>query len=301
MLTVFNKETNEGKTYITQKDNVEIFYTDKVKTFNQWFEFNSHYLEQYLKTRDKFDGGTYTEAYLKIRDNILYRGTDIGNYKGFFLSSYFRIMLNDRMYQNRYQELPDYVEIESVNTESLEELEEANTVFEKKIFEYVYSFYSLQEYEIFKMYINLKPAISYHSLAKIVGQKYWYIQRLISRIVKDINDNKKKIENREVYNMGTKGDSIELTQSYSFSTDYEALWELRKKTSHTIICTVRIDRFEYVASMTPNGEIFDSGNCYSSFEGMSKSEFVKSCANINVKYIIPDTIARIKRLKTKTK
>lgn len=301
MLTVFNKETNEGKTYITQKDNVDILYTDKAESFNKWFESNSHYLEQYLKNRGRFDGGTYTEAYLKIYDNILYRGTEIGNYKGFFLSSYFRIMLNDKVYQNRFCELVSYNEKDNQDSELYREIDEANTELERKIFEYVYSFYSLQEFEIFKMYINLQPAISYTSLAEITGLKYWYIQRLVSKIIKDIKINKKKIENGEVYFMEEKRDLVELAQSYSFSTDYEALWELRQRESHTIICTVSLNNFEYVANMTPKGEIFDSGNCYSNFEGLSKSEFVEECKAISVKYIIPDTIARIKRLKTKIK
>lgn len=301
MSIIFNKETNEGKIYIAQKDEIDLLYAGKADSFNKWFKSNSYYLEQYLKNKDRFDGGIYTEAYLKIYDNILYRGTEIGNYKGFFLSSYFRIMLNDNVYQNRFCELVSYNEKDNLDSEYYREVDEANTDLERKIFEYVYSFYSLQEYELFKMYINLQPAISYKSLAKITGQKYWFIQRLVSKITQDIKNNKKKIENREVYNMETKGNSIELAQSYSFSTDYEALWELRKRASHTIICTVSVNNFEYVANMTPNGEIFDSGNCYSNFEGLSKSEFVEDCKAIRVKYIIPDTIARIKRLKPKNK
>lgn len=301
MLTVFNKETNEGKTYITQKDDIDLLYACKADSFNKWFESNSYYLEQYLKNKDRFDGGIFTEAYLKIYENILYKGNDITNYKGFFLSSYFRVMLNDNVYQNRFCELVSYNEKDNIDSEYYREIDEANTELERNILEYVYSFYSLQEYELFKMYINLQPAISYKALAKITAQKYWFIQSLVSKITQDIKNNKKKIENREVYNMETKGDSIILSRSYSFSTDYEALWELRKRASHTIICTVSVSNFEYVANMTPNGEIFDSGNCYSNFEGLSKSEFVEECKAINVKYIIPDAIARIKRLKTKNK
>ncbi len=288
MLTIFNKETNEGKTYLTKKDEIDLLYACRAESFNKWFESSSHELEQYLKNRGRFDGGVFTEAYLKVFENILYRGNDVGNYKGFFLSSYFRILLNDSVYQNRFCELTNYDEKDDTDIEHYTDIDEANRSFEKNIFEYVYSFYPLSEYEIFKTYINNQPTISYKSLAEITGQKYWYVQRIVSTIIQDIKENKEKIKNREVYNMETKGKSRELTKSYSFSTDYETLWELRKRANHIIICTVSVNSLVYVANMTPNGEIFDSGTVYTNFEGVSKTEFIQSCEVIDVKYITPD-------------
>lgn len=298
-MLIFNRETNKGKTYITQKEDSDNLYTEKANAFNTWFELHSTELELYLKDRNSFDGSRFTETYLKVYENTLHRGTEIGNGMGFFLSAYFRIAMNDIKFESRYQDLPSYVEHESIDDVELHELQEINDIQVKQIFEYVYSRYSLKDYEIFKMYINLQPAISYHSLAKITGLKYWYVQRVISKVINDLKENRAKIESRQVYNMETNTEKIELTETYNFSTDYDTLWDIRLQSSYTVICTVNINEIEYIANMTPNGEIFDSGNCYSDFEGVSKTEFLRKCDSLKVKYIMPYELDKKTKKKTK--
>jgi len=288
MLTVFNRDTNKGKTYNTQKDSSDLLYACKAEDFNAWFKINSHELEQYFKDRNRYDGNAFTETYLRVYENILHNGNDISNYKGFFLHSYFRVLLNYKAYQNRFLELTPYSEKGDIDLNYYKELDNENTVLERKIFEYVYSFYSIQEYEIFKMYINLQPATSYKSLAKITGQKYWYIQRIISTVLLDVRENKEKIKSGEIYHMNNEKPIKQLDQSYMFCKDYEALWNLRVRTNYSVICIVEIKGFKCVANMTPNGEIYAGDICYSDFEGISKSEFMKQCEELNVEFIKPN-------------
>lgn len=287
MLTVFNRETNEGKTY-TQKGEIDVLFAGKAEEFNSWFNANYFELEQYFKNRNRYDGAIFSDTYLNVYENILYRGGEISNYKGLFLTAYFRNMLNSMERQNRFLELAPYHEKSENDSEYYKEIDEANTRLERKIFEYVYSFYSLQEYEIFKMYINLQPAISYRSLSKIIGQKYWYIQRIISNILLDIRTKKEKIKSGEIYHMNNDRPIKQLDQSYLFSRDYETLWSLRMRTNYSVICIVNENGSKCVANMTPNGEIFAGETCYSDFEGVSKSEFIKQCEELSVEFIKPN-------------
>lgn len=287
MLTIFNRETNEGKIY-TQKDSIDILFACKAEAFNIWFESNYYELEQYFKNKQGYDGNLLTETYLRVYENILHRGNDVKNYKAFFIHAYYRILLNDKVYQNRFCELSPCYERNDIDSEYHQDIEEANKTLERKIFEFVYSFYPIQEYEIFKMYINLQPSVSYKSLAKITGYKYWYIQRIVSTIKEDITQNKDRIKTGEIYHMNNDKPIKQLDQSYIFCKDYETLWSLRIRSNYTIICIVDVKGSKSVANMTPNGEIFSSDNCFSDFEGISKSEFIKQCEELGVEYIKPN-------------
>lgn len=285
-MLVFNRTTNEGKTY-TKKDSTDILFASKAQDFNSWFEVNSRDLLQYFKKIDRYDGAIFSDTYLKVYENILYRGGEVGNYKGLFLTAYFRIQLNERIYQNRFLELAPCHEKDDIDSDYHKEIEEANTEIERKIFEYVYSFYPLKDYEIFKMYINLQPAINYESLSKIVGIKYWSLFRLVSGIKKDIAKNYRKIISGEIYYKMETIQIRELDISYIFIKDYELLWTYRIWGNYTVICTVEVDGFRQIANMTPYGEIFAGDTCYSDFEGVSKSEFIKQCEELKVEFIKP--------------
>jgi len=290
MITIHNKGANEGKTYITQKDNVEHLHTDKVVVFNKWFEANYKDLERYLKGRNRFDGSLLSDAYLRIHDNILYRGTDIENYKGFFLSTYFRLLLDNEVDKNEFSELFSSLEKDITIAEHTNEQED-NTGIKEKIFEYVYSFYSLQDFEIFKMYINMQRdgyQFSLRSLSKIINKRFWTVFRIVSGIKKDIIKNYDKILSGGVYYMNDDTPTKQLDKSYLLSRDYDTLWILRTKRSYTVICTVDKNGSKCVANMTPFGEIFAGETCYSDFEGISKSEFIKQCDELGVEYIKPN-------------
>lgn len=284
MLTVFNRETNEGKTY-TQKNEIDVLFACKAEGFNSWFQKNYSWLEQYLKNKNRYDGGIFSDTYLKIYENILFRGGEVGNYKGLFLTAYFRNLLNSKVYHNRFIELPTHLEDELEETEYQESKE---SKISEKIFEFVYSFYPLKEYEIFKMYINLQPAINYESLSKIVNIGYWTLFRIVSRIKKNIASNYNKIISGEIYHMNNDKPIKQLDQSYLFCRDYETLWSLRMRSNYSVICIVDENGSKCVANMTPNGEIFAGDTCYSDFEGVSKSEFIKQCEELSVEYIKPN-------------
>ncbi|MFV0468490.1 MAG: hypothetical protein ACK5MK_06140, partial [Dysgonomonas sp.] len=53
----------------------------------------------------------------------------------------------------------------------------------------VYANYDLREFELFKMYVSLKPAVNYDSLSEITQVKAYSIQRIVSKIKKDIQEN----------------------------------------------------------------------------------------------------------------
>ena len=76
------------------------------------------------------------------------------------------------------------------------EIEAKQSKLESDIMQYVYDNYDIRDFELFKMYISLKPAINYTSLSEITGVKAHNIQRAISRIKKGVLANKEFAERR---------------------------------------------------------------------------------------------------------
>ncbi len=143
----------------------------------------------YLKNCQSFNDDAFNECYLKIYENILYSGLDVENYKYYFIRSYFTILMDDRQKQNRFCEIQPNHDKEDVDSEYFSEIDEKQKSLETDILDYVYSKYNIRNFELFKMYMNLKPAVNYQMLSRITGIKKHSIQRIVSKIKKDLKSN----------------------------------------------------------------------------------------------------------------
>lgn len=187
---------NKGKKYL-RKSKIDSVFALKAEDFNLWFSENSKLLESYFSIRYLFEYDVFSDCYLKMYENILFSGIDIDNYRSYFISSYYKILAYSREIQNRYCEiLPNY-DKEDIDSEYTLELEEKQKSLEADIMEYIYSKYNIRDFELFKMYMRLKPAVNYATLAQITKLKAHNIQRTISKIKKDIRDNKEFANRRK--------------------------------------------------------------------------------------------------------
>jgi len=196
MLLFDSKKSNKGKKY-TRKADIDAVYAGRAEKFNTWFECSSKELTFYLTDRNYYDCDIFNEAYLKIYDVVLFSGLELENYRAYFLRAYFTLLQDARVYQNRFCELLQNADQADIDTGYFYELEEKAKQLEADIFNYIYSKYNLRDFELFKMYMSLKPAVNYATLSKITGVKSHNIQRVICKIKKDIRNNKEFTKRRK--------------------------------------------------------------------------------------------------------
>lgn len=184
---------NKGKRYFVRgRDdrNLDLVYAEKAELFTQWFAKNMMAAKVQLLNKGTYDDDNFNDTYLRMYEIVLYTGREIRDYASYFHRAYFTNLIQGAVSGNKYCELyANYDVEEDENNEPFEEIEFKNRMLGDDIMSYVYDRYNIQEFEIFKMYMNLKPAINYTVLAKMTNNKYHFIQRLISTIVQDIRDN----------------------------------------------------------------------------------------------------------------
>lgn len=192
---------NRGKKYL-MRDSLEFSTVDLAharlgEEFNEWFGRNYTLLVLHFRDKRIFDADTINETYLRIYENILYSGLRIDNYKSYFIRSYYTNYVKDSMRGNRFCELYRNLEMDHAEDDYFQSLEEKLQKLEKDIFDYVYCRYDIREFELFKMYMSLKPAVNYYSLSKITGIKAYNIQYTVSKIKKDLRSNKEFTRRRK--------------------------------------------------------------------------------------------------------
>lgn len=180
---------NKGKRYL-RKEEIDQVYAIKAEDFNKWMSQNYSSLVCFLKDRNIFDEDVFNETYEKIYEKILYSDIKGGDYRAYFQRAYYTNVINSKVQNNRFTELLPIHERDNVDTEYFAEIEQKQIKLENDIMDYIYSNYEIRDYEIFKMYVNLKPAINYETLAEITGVKSHNIAYIISKIKKDICNNK---------------------------------------------------------------------------------------------------------------
>lgn len=184
---------NKGKKYFIRgkhDKNPDTLYAEKAEKFNTWFSQNYSKLVQALKDKYIFDDDTVNDTYIRVYENILFCGIKIECYKSYFFRSYYTNYVNDSIKNNRYTQLLPNFDRSDTDTEYFVDLEAKQKKLESDIFGYIYSNYDIRDFELFKMYITLKPAVNYLSLSNITGLKAHNIQRTISKIKKDIRRNR---------------------------------------------------------------------------------------------------------------
>lgn len=193
---------NTGKKYFMRRraDQKEptIENREKAMEFNKWFEKNHQQEANFLISKCNYDEDVFNTTYLRISEKILYTGANIQDYKSYFHRSYYTNYIQDKVKENRYGPLPTYDCYEAHHSNPYE-TERNQMKLENDVFDYVYFNYTLREFELFKMYISLKPAINYHTLSDITHVPAHQIQRIVSKILVDIRGNKKLVDQyREV-------------------------------------------------------------------------------------------------------
>lgn len=187
---------NRGKKYLMRSKELpaEIPPQNRMKfdTFAKWFESMNQTLVKFLKYKECFDEDVYYHTFLRMGEKILYTGLDIKDNKAYFHRAYYTNYIQSKEQANRFCTLGAYDQIDT-RSHNVHERERRQTMLEEDIFTYIYQRYNLKEFELFKMYINLKPAVNYQILSEITTLPVHIIQRIISKILKDIRSNREFI------------------------------------------------------------------------------------------------------------
>lgn len=191
---------NRGKKYL-RKDEIDIVFATKADHFNEWFDKNYNSLVSFMQSKGFYDEDVFHETYLNIYEKILFSGIEGVDYKPYFMRAIYTNYINTKSSNSereyRFAELlPNYDRSDEDN-DSFNEIEEKSKELVSDCFNYVYSGHDVRDFELFKMYMNLKPAIRYSTLAEITNLKAHNIQRTISKIKKDIRDNKEFANRRK--------------------------------------------------------------------------------------------------------
>lgn len=190
---------NRGKKYFVRnrdEQNADLLYAEKAEDFNRWFARSHNQLIPALRDKNIYNSDTFNDTYLRIYETILFQGLNVLDYKSYFIRSYYTNYINGSVRENRYCDLLPNFDVSDSDKEFYQELEAKQKLLEQDILNYVYLRYKLREFELFKMYVTLKPAVNYTTLSEITGVMAYTIQRIVSKIKKDIQDNQEFTKRR---------------------------------------------------------------------------------------------------------
>lgn len=212
---------NTGKKYITKNTIKEVTPENQLKAdeFKEWFGDNYNLLVEEQKRKQTLNEDILIDTFFKLYKKQQQQG-NIKDYKSYFCRAYFtnyfqnnikeekkkqnHIYLNliDKEYEDSFNTL-DIIPIED-NEDREHELEKLNKTDEllNETFQYITEKYTIQQFELFRMYMFLKPHISYKKLSDITNLSIKFISQTISTIKKDIQDNQELILKRKklIYN-----------------------------------------------------------------------------------------------------
>ena len=212
---------NTGKKYITKNTVQEVTPENQLKadSFKEWFGDNYNLLVEEQTRKQTLNEDVLIDTFFKLYHKQQQQG-NIEDYKSYFCRAYFtnyfqnnikeekkkqnHIYLNliDKEYEDSFNTL-DIIPIE--DNEDRERTIEKQTNTDKLLtdtFQYITDKYSMQQFELFRMYMFLKPHISYKKLSDITNLSIKFISQTISTIKKDIQDNQELISKRKklIYN-----------------------------------------------------------------------------------------------------
>lgn len=212
---------NKGKKYITKNTYQPITPENQMKAddFKNWFGDNYNLLVEEQTRKQTLNEDILIETFCKLYHKQQQQG-DIEDYKSYFSRAYFtnyfqynikeekkkqnHIYLNliDKEYEDSFNIL-DVLPLED-NEDRERTIEQQNDTDKllTDTFQYITDKYSMQQFELFRMYMFLKPHISYKRLSDITNLSIKYISQTISTIKRDIQDNQELINKRKklIYN-----------------------------------------------------------------------------------------------------
>ncbi|MEN9918325.1 MAG: hypothetical protein RL662_761 [Bacteroidota bacterium] len=187
---------NKGKKYFKSKDICESkCFSEKSDKFNTWFIQNINALKTQLfnKYTHTSNCDIFNDTYMRIYERVHYTGFDIADYKSYFCRAFYTNYIQELSKGNRYADLACIDSMEDELDDLCGETEVQHKLLESKIFDYVYHNFDIREYEIFKMYMQLKiqgKSMNYQILADIINNKDYKvhtIQAIISKIKKKVH------------------------------------------------------------------------------------------------------------------
>ena len=212
---------NTGKKCITKNTLQEVTPENQMKadSFKEWFGDNYNLLVEEQRRKQTLNEDVLIDTFFKLYHKQQQQG-DIEDYKSYFSraysTNYFQYNINEeKKKQNHiYLNLIDKEHEDSFNTldvlplednEDREQIIEIQNNTDKLLtdtFQYITNKYSMQQFELFRMYMFLKPHISYKKLSDITNLSIKFISQTISTIKKDIQDNQELISKRKklIYN-----------------------------------------------------------------------------------------------------
>lgn len=183
---------NKGKKYIKIKPGAVATPENQAKAdlFKEWFGQLYLRLQTELINKDTYDEDVLNDTFLRIYDKIRFGGLEIADYKAYFHRAFFTnfMQINIQGSQSIVTPLNNHDKID--DSENDEELIRSKWELENDIFDFVYSKYPVHEFELFKMYVRLKPAITYADLSDITSLSQSRISEIISKIRRDISRQK---------------------------------------------------------------------------------------------------------------
>lgn len=212
---------NTGKKYITKNTIKEVSPENQLKAdeFKEWFGDQYNLLVAEQQRKQTLNEDILIDTFFKLYHKQQQQG-NIEDYKSYFSRAYFtnyfqnnikeekkkqnHIYLNliDKEYEDSFNTL-DIIPIED-NDDKERELEKLNKTDEllSETFQYITDKYTIQQFELFRMYMFLKPHISYKKLSDITNLSIKFISQTISTIKRDIQDNQELISKRKklIYN-----------------------------------------------------------------------------------------------------
>jgi len=187
---------NKGKKYL-RKNEIDIVFANRANHFNEWVSENYNTLVEALIDVDIFDRDIFHETYKNVYEKIFFSDIQGNNYRDYLMRAYYTNLILYKSKENRYCELLPNTDKEDIDSNYFSDLEDKRKDLETDIMSYIYSNYDIRDFELFKMYMSLKPAVNYSTLARITGLKSHNIQRIISKIKKDIRENKEFAKRRK--------------------------------------------------------------------------------------------------------
>lgn len=188
-----SKGNNRGKKYFlrSQINENSPRYEAQAQAFASWFAPNMRSLITDLKHKNNFDQDTFNDTYLRMHELILYTGKSVTDYRSYFVRSYFTNDIQTKMADARYCAYPDHDSFEElVGATSVQNIEQERCTLENDVMDFVFRNFSNQEFELFKMYTNLQPAITYRGLAEITNIKEYIIQNIVAKVKRALRANK---------------------------------------------------------------------------------------------------------------
>lgn len=190
---------NKGKKYLKIKGNEVVTVENQAKAdhFKYWFGEMYNRLRSELIQKNTYNDDILNETFLRIHDKVLFGGLFIKDYKAYFHRAFFTNYMQMIIEQSKgIVSTIDGLDFEEDINSDLP-LIEAKAHLENDIFDYVHGKYSLRDFELFKMYIRLKPTITYTQMSDMTGLSVTLIGDAVSKIRKDVRARKVFLARRE--------------------------------------------------------------------------------------------------------